>query len=138
MMSADPPHRIGFMSATPTPAVYRADLPGNRSAFLLAHLLPGDQLIVETSLGARTITSLGLDEAVPWISVYDDQDGLRICRWGTRTSLTGNTPARTRGPVTTAAREVRGGGAAIVRRRLVPYYNRAEWRPFTHELVPAD
>ncbi|MRH93316.1 hypothetical protein GFY24_38885 [Nocardia sp. SYP-A9097] len=115
-------------------AVFHASLPGNRSAFLLAHLLPGEVLVVETSQGRRELSDDG-DGLPCWMSVYDDEDGLRFCRFGTAARLVGNTPERLRGPVTAAVRDLHDGGVAIMHREQAPHHRSMEWRPTTHQMV---
>jgi hypothetical protein len=89
---------------------YRADLTGDHHR-LIAHLLPGDRLILTWSAGEKTIDA---DPDLPWIEVFDTDPIPRICRYGTEARLTQNTRVRQRLPVTEAARAVRAGGAVYV------------------------
>src|SRR6185312_9198313 len=91
-------------------ATYRADLTGNHHR-LIAHLLPGDRLILTWSAGEKTIDA---DPDLPWIEVFDTDPIPRICRYGTEARLTQNTLVRQRPPVTEAARAVRAGGVVYV------------------------
>ncbi|WP_063044996.1 hypothetical protein [Nocardia pseudovaccinii] len=113
---------------------YQATLPGSRSAFLIAHLLPGDTLTVQTSLGERRYDDRD-DPPGSWLTLYDDEDGLREMRFGTESRAAGNTTKRLREPVSRAARDIRSGGVAIVHREQRTYYTSTEWQPTTHELV---
>lgn len=89
---------------------YRANLTGTYHR-LIAHLLPGDRLILTWSAGEKTIDA---DPDLPWIEVFDTDPIPRICRYGSEARLTQNTLVRQRLPITAAARAVRGGGAVYV------------------------
>lgn len=91
-------------------AAYRADLTGDHHR-LIAHLLPGDRLILTWSAGEKTIDA---DPDLPWIEVFDNDPIPRICRYGTEARLTQNTRVRQRPPITEAARAVRAGGVVYV------------------------
>jgi len=91
-------------------ATYRADLTGDHHR-LIAHLLPGDRLILTWSAGEKTIDA---DPDLPWIEVFDTDPIPRICRYSTEARLTQNTLVRQRPPITEAARAVRAGGAVYV------------------------
>jgi len=91
-------------------ATYRADLTGDHHR-LIAHLLPGDRLILTWSAGEKTIDA---DPDLPWIEVFDTDPIPRICRYGTEARLTQNTRVRQRPPITETARAARFGGAAYV------------------------
>jgi hypothetical protein len=90
---------------------YRADLTGDHHR-LIAHLLPGDRLILTWSAGEKTIDAATPD--LPWIEVFDTDPIPRICRYGTEARLTQNTLVRKRPPITAAARAVRDGGVVYV------------------------
>jgi len=122
-------------------ATYRADLTGNHHR-LIAHLLPGDRLILTWSAGEKTIDA---DPDLPWIEVFDTDPIPRICRYGTEARLTQNTLVRQRPPVTEAARAVRAGGVVYVtceRRqdtdRLGQPFGPAVPMPSGHVLVEAE
>lgn len=89
---------------------YRADLTGNHHR-LIAHLLPGDRLILTWSAGEKTIDA---DPDLPWIEVFDTDPIPRVCRYGTEARLTQNTLTRQRLPIVAAARAVRAGGSVYV------------------------
>lgn len=89
---------------------YRADLTGTHHR-LIAHLLPGDSLILTWSIGVKHIDA---DPGSPWIEVFDTDPIPRICRYGTEARLTQNTLVRQRPPITAAARAVRAGGVVYV------------------------
>lgn len=89
---------------------YRADLTGDHHR-LIAHLLPGDRLILTWSVGEKTIDA---DPDLPWIEVFDSFPIPRICCYGTEARLTQNTRVRQRPPITEAARAVRAGGVVYV------------------------
>lgn len=91
-------------------ATYRADLTGTHRR-LIAHLLPGDCLILIWSAGEKTIDA---DPDSPWIEVFDTDPIPRICRYGTEARLTQNTRVRQRPPIVEAARAVRAGGVVHV------------------------
>lgn len=89
---------------------YLADLTNNHHR-LIAHLLPGDRLILTWSAGVKTI---GADPDLPWLEVFDTDPIPRICRYGAEVRLTQNTLVRQRPPITAAARAIRAGGAVYV------------------------
>lgn len=89
---------------------YRADLTGDHYR-LIAHLLPGDRLMLTWSAGEKVIDG---DADLPWIEVFDDDPIPRICRYGTESRLTQNTRVRQRPPIVDAARAVRASGVVYV------------------------
>lgn len=91
-------------------ATYRADLTGAHHR-LIAHLLPGDRLILTWSVGEKAIDA---DPDSPWIEVFDTDPIPRICRYGTEARLTQNTLTRQRLPIVAAVRAVRAGGSVYV------------------------
>lgn len=91
-------------------ATYRADLTGAHHR-LIAHLLPGDRLVLTWSVGEKSIDA---DPDSPWIEVFDTDPIPRICRYGTEARLTQNTLTRQRLPIVAAARAVRAGGSVYV------------------------
>lgn len=91
-------------------ATYRADLTGDHHR-LIAHLLPGDRLVLTWSAGEKTIDA---DPDLSWIEVFDTDPIPRVCRYGTEARLTQNTRVRQRPPIVEAARAVRAGGVVYV------------------------
>lgn len=91
-------------------ATYHADLTGDHHR-LIAHLLPGDRLILTWSAGVKVIDA---DPDLPWIEVFDTDPIPRVCHYGTESRLTQNTRVRQRPPIVGAARAVRAGGVVYV------------------------
>lgn len=92
--------------------IYHADLTGPYDR-LIARLLPGDVLIVQTSLGERAIRHEY--DWQQWLAVYDDEDGLRICRFGAGAAMVQNAarPPQ-RQPIAAAAGAVHHGGVVYI------------------------
>lgn len=90
---------------------YRADLTVDHHR-LIAHLLPGDSLILTWSAGVKHIDA---DPDSPWIEAFDTDPIPRICRYGTGARLAQNTLVRQRPPIIAAVRAVRDGGAVYVK-----------------------
>lgn len=90
--------------------IYRADLTGEQYR-LIAHLLPGDQLILAWTPGTQVIDG---EPESPWIEVFNDDPIPRVCRYGTEARLTQNSRVRQRPPIVAAARAIRRGGVAYI------------------------
>lgn len=122
-------------------AVYRADLTGTHR-WLIAHLLPGDQIFLTWSCGEKTINA---NPAAPWVALFDDDPLPRICRFGTGARLAQNTRVRQRPPISAAVKALRAGGVAFVvceMRQETDKYNEPFGPlvslPAGHVLIPAE
>lgn len=120
---------------------YRADLTGAHHR-LIAHLLPGDSLILTWSAGVKVIDA---DPDSPWIEIFDAEPIPRICRYGSEARLAQKTLVRQRPPITAAAKAVRAGGAVYVvceRRQDTDRFGRpfgpSVLMPFGHVPVEAE
>lgn len=121
---------------------YRADLTADRDR-LIAHLLPGDVVIVQTSCGGRVVEFEY--DWLAWHAIYDDEFGLRICRVGSAAKLARNTLVRQRPPISAAVKALRFGGVAYLTCEMRQETNRwgeaygpLVWLPAGHILVEAD
>lgn len=100
--------------------VYRTDLTGPHDR-LIAHLLPGDRLLLRWNPGEQIINA---DPDAPWIEIFNNDPIPRICQYGSEARLTQNTRVRQRPPIVAAARAVRRGGAVYVVNELRQETNR--------------
>jgi hypothetical protein len=114
---------------------YRCVLDGERHPVVVAHLLPGDLLTVESPGGTLTTEADPLGE-YGWFAFHCDSPCPRTGRYLTELGLAKNTVPRKRRVVTLALRAIRKGGAAVLEYgQLQTYPERTELGAINFTLV---